>query len=314
MTTTAPHTTTDAEATEIIRQIAAGYGSILRSPVLGTPADQGLAYEDVTFPSADGTPLEAWFIPREGSDKLIIANHPLWFSRTGLPAHLEPWRSLGALGGNDFAVDFLPDYRILHDAGYNVLTYDMRNLGQSGSANGGRGSGGRFEARDVIGSLHFARSDARTRGMTIGLFSRCQGANATMFAMQEHPEEFEDVRCMLAPQPLSVGVTMRRSLELLGIPGRIDDLEREIQLQVSHTFAEMTPVTWARSVQVPTYLYQVRDDLLTDPSDVQGMFDNIPVAEKELHWIEGTTARWDGYLDFQRDPQPKLDFLARHMS
>lgn len=305
---------TDAQATETVRQIAAGYGTLLRSPVLRTPADVGLTYQDVTFPSQDGTPLEAWFIPREGSDKLIVANHPLWFSRAGLPAHLEPWRSLGALGGNDFEVDFLPDYRILHDAGYNVLTYDMRNLGLSGSANGGSGSGGRFEARDVIGSLHLARSDERMQGMTIGLFSRCQGANATMFAMQEHPEEFSDVRCLLAPQPLSVGVTMQRTLDLLGIPERIDELEREIQLQVSFRFADMTPVAWASSVRTPTYLYQVRDDLLTDPSDVQGMFDAIPVAEKHLQWIEGTTARWDGYLDLQRDPQPKLDFLARHMA
>nr|BFF18235.1 hypothetical protein GCM10025730_17560 [Promicromonospora thailandica] len=90
MTTTAPHTTTDAEATEIIRQIAAGYGSILRSPVLGTPADQGLAYEDVTFPSADGTPLEAWFIPREGSDKLIIANHPCGSAAPACPRTSNP--------------------------------------------------------------------------------------------------------------------------------------------------------------------------------------------------------------------------------
>jgi hypothetical protein len=32
------------------------------------------------------------------------------------------------------------------------------------------------------------------------------------------------------------------------------------------------------------------------------MFDNIPVAEKKLQWIEGTTARWDGYMEFQRRP------------
>jgi hypothetical protein len=134
-----------------------------------------------------------------------------------------------------------------------------------------------------------------------------------MFAMQEYPEEFADVRCMLAPQPLSVGIAMKRTLDLLGIPERIDDLEREIQLQVNYTFDEMTPVTWAKSVRIPTYIYQVKDDLLTDPSDVQGMYDNIPLDEKELHWIEGTTARWNGYLDFQRDPQPKLDFLARYM-
>src|SRR5467141_1695011 len=56
-------------------------------------------------------------------------------------------------------------------------------------------------------------------------------------------------------------------------------------------------------VSIPTLLYhQVRADSLTDPSDVQAMFDNIPVADKQLLWIEGTTARWDGYTVFQRRP------------
>ena len=34
------------------------------------------------------------------------------------------------------------------------------------------------------------------------------------------------------------------------------------------------------------------------------MDDNIPMAGKKLQWIEGTTARWDGYMEFQRRPDP----------
>jgi hypothetical protein len=37
--------------------------------------------------------------------------------------------------------------------------------------------------------------------------------------------------------------------------------------------------------------------------------DNIPVADKKLQWIAGATARWDGYLEFQRRPQPMLDWV-----
>jgi len=36
--------------------------------------------------------------------------------------------------------------------------------------------------------------------------------------------------------------------------------------------------------------------------------------EKKLQWIEGTTARWNGYLEFQRRPQPMLDWFAQYMS
>jgi hypothetical protein len=56
---------------------------------------------------------------------------------------------------------------------------------------------------------------------------------------------------------------------------------------------------------------QVHDDVLTEPSDVQTMFDNIPVADKKLQWIHGTTRRWDGYLEFQRHPGPMLEWFAK---
>ncbi|MFD4643543.1 alpha/beta hydrolase family protein [Lentzea sp. NPDC058436] len=305
-------TRSEEEIAEILKEIAQHEGVLgpLRSPVLRTPADAGLAFESVWFPAQDGIPLEAWFIPRADSDRLIIANHPRWFNRYGLPAHLEPWKSNGKATGNDFEVDFIPDYRILHDAGYNVLTYDERNSGHSAPANGGVNSGGRYEARDVIGSLQYART--ALKGMSIGLFSRCQGANATIFAMAEHPEQFGDVRCLVAAQPLSVGVLLSRVLERLGLAGRMDDLDREIRAVAGFGLADLSPVEAAKSVTVPAFLYQVHDDLLTRPADVRSMFDNVP-AEKELHWIRGTTARWDGYLHFQREPRQALDWFAKFM-
>ena len=143
----------EAQIQQTLKGIAEGLGHPMRSPLLETPADYDLEFESVSFPAQDGVPLEAWFIPCQGSSKLIIANHPMWFNRYGLPSHLEPWKSIGAAGGgNDFEVKLIPDYKILHEAGYNVLTYDLRNFGHSGAGNG-LGSAGIFEARDVVGSL-----------------------------------------------------------------------------------------------------------------------------------------------------------------
>lgn len=105
----------------------------------------------MSFPASDGVPLEGWFIPAD-SDRLVIANHPMGFTRTGLPSHLEPWCSAWAPSGNNIEIPFMPDYGLLHEAGYNVLTYDLRNHGLSGSANGGVTSSGIYEARDVLGS------------------------------------------------------------------------------------------------------------------------------------------------------------------
>ncbi|WP_353646932.1 alpha/beta hydrolase [Mesorhizobium sp. WSM2239] len=304
-----------SEIEQTLQTIADGFRSWPRAPIMHFPAEAGLKYEDVFFPSEDGIPLEGWFIPAAGSEKIIIANHPRWFNRAGLPSHLEPWRSFAGSAGNDFEVDFVPDYKILHDAGYNILAYDLRNFGQSGTANGGIFSVGRFESRDVIGSLNYLRTREDTRNMTIGLFSRCVGGNATMFAMTRRPEHFTDVRCMVAPQPLSSRVALERGLERLGIPARyIDDLEERIRLHTSFRLDDFSPVLWARSVTIPTLLYQVREDVYTRPEDVQAMYDNMPAADKKLFWIEGTTRRWDGYTYFQREPSEILNWFARFMS
>ena len=299
----------------ILQAMADSFGQQLRSPILHSPAEHGLDYQDITFPALDGVPLEGWFIPAAGSDKLIIANHPMGFSRTGIPTHLEPWRSVWAPSGNDFEVNLVPDCKILHDAGYHVLAYDLRNFGHSGAANGGIASSGIFEARDVAGSLAYARSRRDTRDLTIGLFSRCLGCSSTFAAMTQFPESFDGVRCLVGPQPVTMKTIVQHRLALAGVQAhRIGDLEQRIILRTSIGFARRAPQEWARNVRVPTFLYQVHDDVLTEPADVQAMFDNIPMPDKKLQWIYGTTRRWDGYLEFQRHPEPMLEWFAKHMS
>jgi pimeloyl-ACP methyl ester carboxylesterase len=75
------------------------------------------------------------------------------FSRSGQPTDVSPWHEEWGPSGNGIPVDFLPDYSILHDAGYNVLAYDLRNHGLSGVASGGIVSSGWMESRDVVDSL-----------------------------------------------------------------------------------------------------------------------------------------------------------------
>ena len=304
---------TQQKSDELLQRFADGFSSPPRSPVLHWPSEHDLEYEDITFPAHDGVPIEAWFIPAPGSRKLIIANHPLGFTRSGIPTHLEPWHAAWAPSGNGFEVDLVPDYKILHDAGYNVLAYDLRNHGLSSAANGGVCTSGVTESRDVVGSLEYARTRTDTREMAIGLFSRCMGGSSTFFAMMRWPVAFDGVRCLVSPQPVSTQVIVERRLAVMGLGDRLDDFNTLVRLRASVGLEQRVPQMWAKSVHVPTFLYQVRDDILTDPSDVQAMFDNIPVAEKKLQWIEGSTARWDGYMEFQRRPRPMLDWFAQHM-
>jgi uncharacterized protein len=282
-----------------------------RSPVLHWPDEAGLEWEDVVFPSTDGTPLEAWFIPAAGSDRLVVCAHPLGFSRAGFPSHLEPWKS--AFGpGNDYELDFIPDYGILHRAGFNVLAYDFRNFGHSGDANGRLQSNNRFEARDVIGSLRYVRSRSDLSKMSVGLFSRCMGANATFRAISTDPDAFADVRCLVAPLLLSASVGLERMLEGAGLGHRLAEVA-ERQRRITGTPPnELSPVEWAAAVTMPTLTYGVRDDAITRPSDLEAIYAAIAAEEKAMFWIE-SSIRWDGYTWFQRHPQVVLDWLDCHL-
>ncbi len=285
--------------------------------MLRHPSDVGLVYEDVTFPALDGVPLEGWFIPAEGTDRLVIANHPMGFSRSGQPTDRSPWRDEWGPSGNGVEVDFLPDYRILHDAGYHVLAYDLRNHGLSGAAHGGIVTSGWLESRDVVGSIRHARQRADLAGVRIALFSRCLGCNSTMAAMQRYPEEFDGISCLVGAQPVTTRIIVGHQLQLAGVPAdrveqALTDLDGLVRLRTSFGWSDRDNHEWAKSVSVPTLLYQVHDDVLTEPTDVQTQFDNIPVADKSLHWITGTTARWDGYLEFQRRPEPMLAWIDAH--
>lgn len=296
---------------EALATLAKGLRSPVRAPILHTPDEYGMAYEDLTFPSLDGTPLEAWWIPAPGSDKLVIANHPMPMNRYGFPSHLPRWQFVP---GNDIEVNYMREYQYLHEAGYNVLTYDARNHGQSGDANGFIFTWGQFESRDVAGSLQYVKSRPDTRTMTVGLLSRCMGANATYVAMTRYPELFADVKCLVNPQPISMRAMVERNLEMMGAEDQFDAVDREFKLITSFTIDQVSPIEYAENCHVPTFITQVRDDALTKPADVQAIFDAIPAGDKKLFWIEGSTRRWDGYNYFSEYPEQLIEWFDKHMN
>jgi uncharacterized protein len=81
------------QSDEALQRFVDGFASPPRSPVLHLPSEHGLEYEDITFPARDGLPVEGWFIPAPWSSKLIICNHPLGFSRSGIPPTCSPGMS-----------------------------------------------------------------------------------------------------------------------------------------------------------------------------------------------------------------------------
>ncbi|MEM8572141.1 MAG: alpha/beta hydrolase [Pseudomonadota bacterium] len=285
---------------------------MFRTPVHKTPGDHGLTdWEDISFPSEDGTPLEGWYVPAEGgeTDRLIIMNHPMPMSRSGFTGHWgEPWSAV-----DDIEIDFVAHIAHLARAGYNVLAYDLRNHGVSGAANGGICGIGRYEWRDCIGAKRYVDAHPSLSKMTLGLYSQCTGGNAQYEAISRQPELFANVRCMLSPLVVSMTSLMGRFATLQGVNAYMDALDFEQKKLGGFANAEMSPHLFAPDVTMPTMIVQVHQDLWTMPEDGEKTFELLGSNEKEFFWIEGTTRRFDGYNYFGQTPERMIAWFDRFM-
>jgi uncharacterized protein len=126
-----------------------------------TPASWGLGYEQVWLQTADGLTLHGWYIPSQGSEKVLLFFH----GNAGNMAHR----------GDSIA--------IFHGLGLNVFIFDYRGYGRSG---GTPSEAGLYQdARAAWGYLTQGRGFASNN---IILFGRSLGgAVATRLAAEVQP-------------------------------------------------------------------------------------------------------------------------------
>ncbi len=295
----------------LTQQYAGLFKTGLRTPVLRKPSDYAMEFEECWFPSMDGVPLEAWFIPA-GSDKLLIINHPMTCNRYGFPGHLSEYK--GYFGG--FEVNFLPELKHLHDAGYNILTYDLRNCGRSGEGNGGISGLGLLECRDVVGSVRYARQHPKLGKMRTSLFSRCMGGNSTIIAMAKWPDEFKHIISLALLNVVSGPTFIERGAENLNLDPveaakRLDERCRET---TGFSLFDFRPQDYGQGVKVPTFMAQLRRDfLIHGEKDGKEIFDSLGAEQKKLLWIETSNQRFYAYNHFGQHPEELLGWFSQTM-
>ena len=148
------------------------------TPIFQTPAQLGLQYRDITFPSReDGLMLKGWFIPGILPDgqltaaRTIIVVHGHESNRTDPAAHLL-----------DLSAAFA-------QRGFAVLAFDLRGTGESPAA---PRSFGQFEQRDVLGAVDFLQSGMMPypelgRPRAIGGLGMSMGAVTLLLAAAREP-------------------------------------------------------------------------------------------------------------------------------
>ncbi|MEO1063680.1 MAG: alpha/beta hydrolase [Actinomycetota bacterium] len=298
---------TDEQA-RMLSDLATGLSTPPRTPILRTPAERGLEFEDVSFETADGVTIRGWFLPAE-SDRVVISNHFSPANRYGFAGHLE---GLDFAGG--FEVDFLPRYEALHEAGYSVLAYDLRSHGESGEGEPPVSGVGVFEWQEVLASIDYVRQRPDTADSDISLMSMCMGANATINAMERRPDAFEGIRSLIAIAPLKGRTTIERNCEHMGIPidEGVEAFEPFYTELTGLHVADHDIVPKAASINVPVLYLQVRDDMNSRWTDVQEMFDRTPGDDKDIIYVEDTPWRFRGYTYFSEHPAEMIDWLDAH--
>nr|WP_313093357.1 alpha/beta hydrolase [Moraxella sp. CTOTU48268] len=295
----------------VIESYAQLFKTGVRTPVLRRPDEYGMDYEEMYFPSDDGVPLEAWFIPAD-SNKLLIVNHPMTCNRYGFPGHLPPYNTM--FGG--FEVNFLPELKHLHDAGYNILTYDLRNCGLSGDANGVTSGLGLLEYRDVIGSVKFVQSHPVLSKMDLGLFSRCMGGNSTIIAMAKQPDVFKDVKALVLLNVVSGRTFIEKAAEMVKADPEetVAEFNERLRELTGFNVDEETPRLYGHAVKVPTMMAQLRRDfLIYAEKDGQEIFDAIGAETKELVWIEESNQRFYAYNHFGAHPEKLIGWFDKYL-
>ncbi|MEM8859583.1 MAG: alpha/beta hydrolase [Chloroflexota bacterium] len=296
------------QQTEMLTVLATGLAKGVRTPILRTPEEVGLEFEEISFETKDGVTINGWYIPAN-SDKTVISNHFSPANRYGFAGHLE---GLGFAGG--FEVNFLPRYKALHNAGYNILAYDLRSHGESGEGENGVSGVGFLEWQEVLASINYVKNRPDTANSTVSIYSMCMGANATLNAIDHAPEAFKDVKSMIAVAPLKGQTNLERNLERMQIPiEEGHDAFEEIYNGLSGLHvADHDIIPKAKNVNIPIFYFQVRDDMNSNWKDVQEMYDITPVEDKKIVYLEGTPWRFEGYKYFSEHPEKMVEWFDAH--
>ena len=248
-----------------------------------TPADIGLAYEDVRFTTDDGVTLSGWLVPAARDTRAaVVLMH-------GFSWHRLPWLAA-----------FVPWLQ----KRYHVLQFDFRGHGGSDDA---LISLGTLEERDVGAAVRFVEG----RGLgPIALMGISMGGSVAIMAAPDLPvaavvadAAYAELRDPIANRMREVGYPLARLGATLVLAAA--SVRARVWLRSPmHRVAQISP----RAL----LLISPGEDRLVSPHQSQRMF-RAAGEPKELFVVPGA-AHAEAHLTAPEAYERRvLDFLARHL-
>jgi fermentation-respiration switch protein FrsA (DUF1100 family) len=276
-----------------------------RQPIWRTPADVGLAYEDVAFPSDDGVALRGWFVRGAAGDG---ARAP-----AVVFVHGWPWNRLGNRAGvsllPDQNVDFLVLARALSQAGIHTLLFDLRNHGQSGAA--WPVTFGVREARDFVGAVALLRKRSDVDRERIGAIGFSMGANTLLYGIPR----CGTVRAAVAVQPTSPAVFAPRLARALLGPAGPTLAELAAPLHQAFGAPALASIDLPRAAgflgATPLLYIQGSGDGWGTLEDVRSIAAATPGALPLV--VAPSAERFGGYLYVEQHPEEIVGFFERYL-
>ncbi|WP_420642128.1 alpha/beta hydrolase [Candidatus Leptofilum sp.] len=280
----------------------------LRQPLWGTPDQVDMPYVDVTFPATDGVRLSGWFIPAPGNSlrkgATLIMVHGWGWNRLGEAATDVVANMIGAS-----QVDLLRLAHSLHNDGFNVLMYDGRNHGESGSQPPMQF--GEAEAQDVLGAIAYLHSRPEVAANRIGAIGFSAGANTVLYTLPETNE----IQAAIAVQPTSPAHFAERfGAHQFGMLGKaiLPLAEFIFQQAGGRPLKEYRLGTAASQAgQTPVLYIQGMNDPWGSPDDVQQIAIATPNPSGPL-LVPGTD-RFSGYQYLIDNPAIATAFFEQHL-
>jgi pimeloyl-ACP methyl ester carboxylesterase len=279
-----------------------------RQHLRSTPQKKGLLFEDVQFPARDGLRVSGWFIPASEEKSQGGA--------TILLLHGWQWNRLGFEGGNLFsnvigskAVDLIGLVTDLNAAGYHVLTFDLRNHGESATAH--PVTFGQSEAKDLLGALAYLEDRDDVDSKRIGALGFSIGANAILFALPQT----DNIKAAIAVQPMTPALFTRRIADdLFGLLGPLINSFSSTfyRLFGGPRLAGIVPAFAAGgSGDVPVLFVQGTGDAWGSVEDVSIMADMTPGTEQLL--FVNSEHRFGGYNYLLDHPDVATRFFQEQL-